>query len=129
LSTRCGACDDLAEAIARSRRALELGERTGQEDVVAHSLNCLGYALLDLGDPGGAAHLRRSATRWSGPAWSGPGRLARPCSVCTPPHAAVLAKEFSDTIRFTSAPRLGQRALFGLLAPGARATGQRTRST
>ena len=49
------------EAIALARRSLELGERTGQRDVVAHSLNYLGYALLDLGDPGGAAHLRRSA--------------------------------------------------------------------
>ena len=53
--------DRLDEAIAQARRALELGERTGQGDVVAHSLNYLGYALLDLGDPGGAAHLRRSA--------------------------------------------------------------------
>jgi DNA-binding CsgD family transcriptional regulator len=34
---------------------------SAQRDVVAHSLNYLGYALLDLGDPGGAAHLRRSA--------------------------------------------------------------------
>ncbi len=49
------------EAIELARRALELGERTGQEDVVAHSLNYLGSALLDLGDPGGADHLRRSA--------------------------------------------------------------------
>ena len=49
------------EAIAQARQALELGERTGQRDVVAHSLNYLGAALLDLGDPGGAAHLRRSA--------------------------------------------------------------------
>ena len=53
--------DRLDEAIALARRSLELGERTGQRDVVAHSLNYLGYALLDLGDPGGAAHLRRSA--------------------------------------------------------------------
>jgi DNA-binding CsgD family transcriptional regulator/tetratricopeptide (TPR) repeat protein len=53
--------DRLDEAIARARQALELGERTGQEDVVAHSLNYLGYALLDLGDPGGGVHLRRSA--------------------------------------------------------------------
>jgi Tetratricopeptide repeat len=29
--------------------------------VVAHSLNYLGYALLDSGDPGGAEHLQRSA--------------------------------------------------------------------
>jgi len=29
--------------------------------VIAHSLNYLGYALLDLGDPEGAAYLRRSA--------------------------------------------------------------------
>ena len=49
------------EAIAQARQALELGERTGQRDVVAHSLNYLGAALLDLGDPGGAAQLRRSA--------------------------------------------------------------------
>jgi predicted N-acetyltransferase YhbS/quercetin dioxygenase-like cupin family protein len=41
-----------------------------------------------------------------------------------PLHAAVLAKEFADTIRFTSPPRLVQRALFGLLAPVAGATGQ-----
>jgi DNA-binding CsgD family transcriptional regulator/tetratricopeptide (TPR) repeat protein len=53
--------DRLDEAIARARQALELGERTGQQDVVAHSLNYLGYALLDLGDPDGPAHLRRSA--------------------------------------------------------------------
>jgi tetratricopeptide (TPR) repeat protein len=53
--------DRLDEAIARARQALELGERTGQQDVVAHSLNYLGYALLDRGDPEGAAHLRRSA--------------------------------------------------------------------
>jgi DNA-binding CsgD family transcriptional regulator/tetratricopeptide (TPR) repeat protein len=53
--------DRLDEAIARARQALELGERTGQQDVVAHSLNYLGYALLDLGDPEGAAYLRRSA--------------------------------------------------------------------
>ena len=49
------------EAIALARRSLELGERTGQPDVVAHSLNYLGSALLDLGDPGGAEQLRRSA--------------------------------------------------------------------
>jgi len=42
-----------------------------------------------------------------------------------PLHAAVLAQEFADTIRFTSPPRLVQRALFGLLAPVARATGHR----
>jgi DNA-binding CsgD family transcriptional regulator/tetratricopeptide (TPR) repeat protein len=53
--------DRLDEAIARARQALELGEQTGQQDVVAHSLNYLGYALLDLGDPSGADHLRRSA--------------------------------------------------------------------
>jgi ATP/maltotriose-dependent transcriptional regulator MalT len=53
--------DRLDEAIAQARQALELGERTGQEDVVAHSLNYLGSALLDLGDPEGAAYLRRSA--------------------------------------------------------------------
>ncbi|HSK35474.1 MAG TPA: AAA family ATPase [Actinomycetota bacterium] len=49
------------EAIELARRSLELGERTGQDDVVAHSLNYLGSALLDLGDMGGAEHLRRSA--------------------------------------------------------------------
>jgi len=42
-----------------------------------------------------------------------------------PLHAAVLAREFDDTIRFTSPPRLLQRALSGLLAPVARATGRR----
>jgi DNA-binding CsgD family transcriptional regulator/tetratricopeptide (TPR) repeat protein len=52
--------DRLGEAIARAREALALGEATGQQDVVAHSLNYLGSALLDLGDPGGAEHLRRS---------------------------------------------------------------------
>ncbi|HEX2372992.1 MAG TPA: AAA family ATPase [Actinomycetota bacterium] len=52
--------DRLGEAIARAREALALGEATGQRDVVAHSLNYLGSALLDLGDPGGAEHLRRS---------------------------------------------------------------------
>ena len=39
--------------------------------------------------------------------------------------AAVLAREFADTMRFTSPPQLVQRALFGLLAPVARATGHR----
>jgi DNA-binding CsgD family transcriptional regulator/tetratricopeptide (TPR) repeat protein len=53
--------DRLDEAIDRARQALGLGERTGQQDVVAHSLNYLGYALLDSGDPGGAEHLQRSA--------------------------------------------------------------------
>ena len=52
--------DRLEEAIARAREALALGEATGQQDVVAHSLNYLGSALLDLGDPSGAEHLRRS---------------------------------------------------------------------
>src|SRR6266508_4172084 len=52
--------DRLDEAISRARQALELGERTGQQDVVAHSLNYLGYALLDRGDPSGAEHLRRA---------------------------------------------------------------------
>jgi hypothetical protein len=42
-----------------------------------------------------------------------------------PLQAAVLAQEFADTIRFTSPPRLVQRALFGLLAPVARASGHR----
>jgi len=41
-----------------------------------------------------------------------------------PLHAAVLAREFEDTIRFASPPRL-QRTLSGLLAPVARATGRR----
>jgi DNA-binding CsgD family transcriptional regulator/tetratricopeptide (TPR) repeat protein len=52
--------DRPAEAIARATEALALGEATGQADVVAHSLNYLGYAMLDLGDPAGAGHLRRS---------------------------------------------------------------------
>ncbi|HEY6710616.1 MAG TPA: LuxR C-terminal-related transcriptional regulator [Actinomycetota bacterium] len=47
-------------AIARAGEALALGEATGQPDVVAHSLNYLGYAMLDLGDEAGAGHLRRS---------------------------------------------------------------------
>jgi len=42
-----------------------------------------------------------------------------------PLHAAVLASGFADTIRFTSPPRLVQRALSGLLAPVARAAGRR----
>jgi mannose-6-phosphate isomerase-like protein (cupin superfamily) len=42
-----------------------------------------------------------------------------------PLHAAVLAREFDDTIRFTSPPRLVQRALSGLLAPVARVAGRR----
>ena len=42
-----------------------------------------------------------------------------------PLHAAVLAREFGDTIRFTSPPRLVQRALSGLLAPVARVAGRR----
>jgi tetratricopeptide (TPR) repeat protein len=53
--------DRLDAAIARAQQALELGERTGQPDVVSHSLNYLGYSLLDLGDLSGAGHLRRSA--------------------------------------------------------------------
>jgi DNA-binding CsgD family transcriptional regulator/tetratricopeptide (TPR) repeat protein len=52
--------DRLDEAIARARQALELGERTNQPDVVSHSLNYLGYALLDLGNLGGVEHLRRA---------------------------------------------------------------------
>jgi GNAT superfamily N-acetyltransferase/quercetin dioxygenase-like cupin family protein len=42
-----------------------------------------------------------------------------------PLHAAVLAREFADTMRFTSPPRLVQRAVSGLLAPVARVAGQR----
>jgi GNAT superfamily N-acetyltransferase/quercetin dioxygenase-like cupin family protein len=42
-----------------------------------------------------------------------------------PLQAALLAREFADTMRFTSPPRLVQRALSGLLAPVARATGHR----
>jgi GNAT superfamily N-acetyltransferase/quercetin dioxygenase-like cupin family protein len=43
----------------------------------------------------------------------------------TPLRAAVLARGFADTIRFTSPTQLVQRALSGLLAPVARATGHR----
>lgn len=39
-----------------------------------------------------------------------------------PLQAAVLGREFADTIRFTSPPRLVQRLLFGLLRPIALAT-------
>jgi GNAT superfamily N-acetyltransferase/quercetin dioxygenase-like cupin family protein len=42
-----------------------------------------------------------------------------------PLQAAVLAREFADTMRFTRPPPLVQRALSGLLAPVARATGHR----
>ena len=42
-----------------------------------------------------------------------------------PLHAAVLAREFADTMRFTRPPQLLQRALSSLLAPVARATGHR----
>jgi GNAT superfamily N-acetyltransferase/mannose-6-phosphate isomerase-like protein (cupin superfamily) len=42
-----------------------------------------------------------------------------------PLHAAVLALEFADTMRFTSPPQLVQRAIFGLLSPVARITGHR----
>jgi predicted N-acetyltransferase YhbS/mannose-6-phosphate isomerase-like protein (cupin superfamily) len=42
-----------------------------------------------------------------------------------PLHAALLAREFGDTIRFTSPPRLVQGALSGLLAPVARLAGFR----
>jgi DNA-binding CsgD family transcriptional regulator/tetratricopeptide (TPR) repeat protein len=49
------------EAIESARRALELAELTNQVDVVAHSLNYLGYAMLDLGDGEGIVHLRQSA--------------------------------------------------------------------
>ena len=68
------------------RQALELGERTGQRDVVAHSLNYLGAALLDLGDPGGAAHLRRSAeVARSAPTTSTPSGLHQPGRGAVPP--------------------------------------------
>jgi quercetin dioxygenase-like cupin family protein len=42
-----------------------------------------------------------------------------------PLHAAVLAREFGDTMRFTSPPPAVQRALSGLLAPIARLAGRR----
>jgi ribosomal protein S18 acetylase RimI-like enzyme/quercetin dioxygenase-like cupin family protein len=42
-----------------------------------------------------------------------------------PLRAAALAREFADTMRFTSPPRPVQRALSGLLAPVARAAGRR----
>ena len=42
-----------------------------------------------------------------------------------PLQAAVLAREFGDTLRFTSPPPALQRAVSGLLAPIARLTGQR----
>jgi hypothetical protein len=42
-----------------------------------------------------------------------------------PLRAALLAREFADTMRFTSPPPLVQRALSGLLAPMARAAGER----
>jgi mannose-6-phosphate isomerase-like protein (cupin superfamily) len=42
-----------------------------------------------------------------------------------PLQAAVIAREFADTFRFTSPPQPVQRLLFGLLAPIARATGHR----
>ena len=42
-----------------------------------------------------------------------------------PLHAAVVGREFADTLRFTSPPWPLQRALFTLLAPVARATGHR----
>ncbi len=44
------------------------------------------------------------------------------------PHllqAALFAREFDDVIRFTSPPRLVQKALFGALAPIARLLGYR----
>lgn len=40
-------------------------------------------------------------------------------------HAALLAREFDDVIRFTSPPRPVQRAVFGLLAATARLRGLR----
>jgi hypothetical protein len=48
-----------------------------------------------------------------------------------PLHAAVLARGFADTIRFTSPPRLVQRALSGLLArwPGPPGGAPSTRTT
>ena len=42
-----------------------------------------------------------------------------------PLHAAVLAREFADTMRFTRPPQPLQRALFALLSPIARVTGHR----
>jgi DNA-binding CsgD family transcriptional regulator/tetratricopeptide (TPR) repeat protein len=53
--------DRPVEAIEAARKALELADGTGQQEVVAHSLNYLGYAMLDLGDPAGIVHLRHSA--------------------------------------------------------------------
>jgi len=49
------------EAITRAHQALDMAERESRTDVVAHSLNYLGCALMDLGDIDGADHLRRSA--------------------------------------------------------------------
>lgn len=40
-------------------------------------------------------------------------------------QAALFAREFDDTIRFTSPPRPVQKALFGVLAPVARLVGYR----
>ena len=38
---------------------------------------------------------------------------------------ALLAREFNDMIQFTRPPRVGQRTLFGALAPFARLAGYR----
>ena len=53
-----------------------------------------------------------------------PRRFGRGCRP-RPLHAAVLAREVGDPIRFTSPPRLVQRALSGVLAPVAWAAGRR----
>ena len=42
-----------------------------------------------------------------------------------PLHAAVVGREFGDTIRFTSPPWPLQRVVFGLLSPITRITGHR----
>jgi predicted N-acetyltransferase YhbS len=59
-----------------------------------------------------------------GPAGRAPRRPRAPGRP-RPLHAAQLAREFGDTIRFTSPPRVVQGALSGLLAPVARLAGFR----
>src|SRR5829696_160499 len=67
-----------AAAAGAFSEALALGEATGQPDVVAHSLNYLGYAMLDLGEAAGAGHC---GGRWR---WPGPPATTSTASGATP---------------------------------------------
>jgi hypothetical protein len=54
------------------------------------------------------------------------GRQDRPQGSATSLRAAVIGREFADTIRFTTLPRLAERLLIGVLRRVAVATGHRS---